>query len=479
MLLLCASHLPLTLSRDLHVTWAAPFFSGGGYSSEALSLMQALHSVAPSTPLSLVHHGDSYNEAYVSGLAAGTSRFLSSRTYRTLPSAATHTSISICHSEPGAWHLPPSHPRRYSTAQCPEPSAQYTVGRTMFETDRLPAGWAERLNALDEVWVPSPFMLRVSLAAGVQASKLHLLSQPVDAALEFSPSNGASSAAQQPLLPPRTCSSRSSRGSSAQCPYRFLSVGKWERRKGFDILLSAYLQAFSAAAAGAADPFPGPPPSVELYILTSSYHGTQDFEAELARMLHTELACSTAAAAAAAPLPAGLCIEQRLLQAPLPVIRLLTGVPQTALPGVYHSIDALVQPSRGEGWGRPHCEAMAMGRPLVATNWSGSTAFLSDSNSFPLGSGSLLAVQEGAFKGHLMAEPSAQQLAGILRGLASDGGARGEAVGSRAREDMLSRYSFQAVGAELLGLLQRAKVRAEAKLAERGEQEEEEEQEEL
>jgi glycosyltransferase involved in cell wall biosynthesis len=427
--------------------------------------MQALHSVSPSTPVSLVHHGDSYNEDFVSGLPAATSSFLSKRTYRSLPSAATHTSISVCHSEPGAWNLPPSHPRRYSTAQCPEPSARYTVGRTMFETDRLPTGWADRLNLMDEVWVPSPFMLRVSLAAGVLASKLHLLSQPVDAAGEFSPPNGASSAAQQPLLPPRACSSPGSRGSSAQCPYRFLSVGKWERRKGFDILLSAYLHAFSAAAAAPS----APPPSVELYILTSSSHGTQDFEAELARMLHTELACSAAAAAAA--LPAGLCIEQHLLQAPLPAIRLLTGVPQTALPGVYHSIDALVQPSRGEGWGRPHCEAMAMGKPLVATNWSGSTAFMTESNSFPLGIGpSLAAVQEGAFKGHLMAEPSAQQLAGILRELAGEGGARGEAVGRRAREDMLSKYSFQAVGAELLGLLQRAKGRAEAREAERGEE---------
>ncbi|CAN0454589.1 unnamed protein product, partial [Discosporangium mesarthrocarpum] len=29
--------------------------------------------------------------------------------------------------------------------------AAYTVGRTMFETDRIPVGWAERLNSLDEV----------------------------------------------------------------------------------------------------------------------------------------------------------------------------------------------------------------------------------------------------------------------------------------------------------------------------------------
>ena len=44
------------------------------------------------------------------------------------------------------------------------------------------------------------------------------------------------------------------------------------------------------------------------------------------------------------------------------------------LPKLYKAADAFVLPSRGEGWGRPHVEAMAMGLPVIATNWSGSTA---------------------------------------------------------------------------------------------------------
>jgi glycosyltransferase involved in cell wall biosynthesis len=35
-----------------------------------------------------------------------------------------------------------------------------------------------------------------------------------------------------------------------------------------------------------------------------------------------------------------------------------------------------VIPSHGEGWGRPHLEAMSCGRPVLATNWSGPTAFM-------------------------------------------------------------------------------------------------------
>ena len=40
---------------------------------------------------------------------------------------------------------------------------------------------------------------------------------------------------------------------------------------------------------------------------------------------------------------------------------------------LYASADVFVLPSRGEGWGRPHVEAMAMGLPIITTNWSGPT----------------------------------------------------------------------------------------------------------
>jgi glycosyltransferase involved in cell wall biosynthesis len=36
---------------------------------------------------------------------------------------------------------------------------------------------------------------------------------------------------------------------------------------------------------------------------------------------------------------------------------------------VYRAADALVIPTHGEGWGRPQLEAMAMGLPVITTNW--------------------------------------------------------------------------------------------------------------
>lgn len=68
--------------------------------------------------------------------------------------------IAICHSEPGAWH-----PARYTTSRCPPEGALYKVGRTMFETDRVPSGWSDRMNNMDEIWVPTRyFMLKNGMA---------------------------------------------------------------------------------------------------------------------------------------------------------------------------------------------------------------------------------------------------------------------------------------------------------------------------
>ena len=48
------------------------------------------------------------------------------------------------------------------------------------------------------------------------------------------------------------------------------------------------------------------------------------------------------------------------------------------------SCDCFVLPTRGEGWGLPIVEAMAMEKAVIATNHSGPSAFLTRDNSYPL-----------------------------------------------------------------------------------------------
>ncbi len=59
-------------------------------------------------------------------------------------------------------------------------------------------------------------------------------------------------------------------------------------------------------------------------------------------------------------------------------------IPDHDLPRFYKAADCFVLPSRGEGWGRPHVEAMSMGLSVIATNWSGVTAFLDETTGYPI-----------------------------------------------------------------------------------------------
>ncbi len=79
----------------------------------------------------------------------------------------------------GAWALPEP---LFMTSFCPpDPRrALYTIGRTMFETDRLAANHVERCNMMSEIWVPTEFHKQVFIHSGVAPGKLHVLGEAVD-----------------------------------------------------------------------------------------------------------------------------------------------------------------------------------------------------------------------------------------------------------------------------------------------------------
>jgi glycosyltransferase involved in cell wall biosynthesis len=315
------------LPRHIDMTWYAPFYSGGGYCSEATSFMFALETVGYKN-FSLSHHGDSFRQGYYSGLTQRERDMLqhydiSNRHARKLLAPETLASIDhkvisvdICHSEPGAWHAPSP---RYHTVRCPSERRNlhfdargstvipYNIGRTMFETDRLPAGWENRLNFMDEVWVPTESAKAIFLQAGVEASKLVVLGEAVDTDF-FKPQDYHHLTAQEQTelgLPP----------SNLLLPYDsiFLFVGKFETRKGLLTLFNAYFTAFANN------------PNVLLLILTSSYHSSEDLYGELSALLERN----------------GLGGAD--LQHARPRYLLLTDVKQEGMPYLYSAASALVR----------------------------------------------------------------------------------------------------------------------------------------
>ena len=420
----------------LGVRWHAPFVSGGGYCTEATSLLGGLAELNVSVQAR--QHGDSFSQSYVDGLPENTQRLLGAALRAAGPE---EDSISVCHSEPGAWHLPPQWPQRWSTSVCPHPGAPYTVGRTMFETDRLPSGWSDRLNAMDAVWVPTQFAIDIFAAAGVRRDKLRVIPEAVETDF-FTPTAPPSA-----LLHARICDGASVPGSLPACPYRFMFVGKWEHRKGLDVLLRAYLSEFAPVQQQHAAPV------VELYILTSAYHTPGDLNAAVAALIAGELACQPGVSAEDVRAGFASCVipvlsndetSQGGAGGPALPVRLLHAVPTTELAGVYTAVDAVVLPTRGEGWGRPHVEAMSAGLPVIATNWSGPTAFLDDAVGFPLAYTGLRPIPDGPFAGHLLAEPDVAHLRSLLRRLVSDP-AEGRARGAEARKRMQASFSPRSV----------------------------------
>jgi hypothetical protein len=118
-----------TTNTNLSLWWMAPFFSGGGYSSEAIGFAQGLDG---RVHMRISQHGDALKYSFVAGLDADLFRMLL-RMLSTLVDVGR--TVVVCHSEPGAWYPP-----LYSTEPCPHPyfgSPAYVVGRTMFETDRI------------------------------------------------------------------------------------------------------------------------------------------------------------------------------------------------------------------------------------------------------------------------------------------------------------------------------------------------------
>ena len=110
---------------------------------------------------------------------------------------------------------------------------------------------------------------------------------------------------------------------------------RWEERKGWKILIQSFLQAFDSMD------------NVCLVLLTNAYHSLDNFE-----HLVEEFALTLAP------------------RATWPRIKILApGLAQEDLPSLYKAASVFVLPSRGEGWGRPHVEAMSMGLPIIATDW--------------------------------------------------------------------------------------------------------------
>lgn len=125
--------------------------------------------------------------------------------------------------------------------------------------------------------------------------------------------------------------------------YIFLNIGKWEVRKGHDILLELFLKAFPTES------------DVELWICaaenTNSYSSIEEINKWKSMYNH-------------------------------PRIKIIPGVKtQSDLANLISSSDCGIYPTRAEGWNLELLETMAMSKPVITTNYSSQTDFCNNLNS--------------------------------------------------------------------------------------------------
>ncbi len=189
------------------------------------------------------------------------------------------------------------------------------IAYVFWETTTMPPDKVSILRAMDEVWTPSSWGRQLLIDNGIDADKVGVVPAGIDVE-SFKPQT-------IPDGKPR--------------PFRFLCVGKWEKRKGTEDLINAFCDSFRAEE----------PVELVLHCFNPYLPGF-DLEDSIRRVRRSNAPAITASH------PTG---QARMIR-------------------LYNSCDAFVLPTRAEGWGLPITEAMACGLPVIVTEYSAPLDYL-------------------------------------------------------------------------------------------------------
>lgn len=262
------------------------------------------------------------------------------------------------------------------------------IAWAVWETTRIPESRLRFLRDMDEVWTPTDWNRQVLIHSGLDQVQVRVVPEGVDPEV-FRPIP----------RPPK-------RPDAAPSPFRFLSIGKWEPRKGHDLLLRAWSKAFA--------------PNAPVELVLHTYH----------------------------PQDPHWTLNDALRQLDLgPHARVVWSRPTTPIRLVllYNSCDGFVLATRGEGWGLPIFEALACAKPVIVPCFGALEELLDKSLAYLVRVDRLVPADalnnDCSEDCGLWAEPDLEHLVELLRLARADPEA-GQARGEAGRAAVIDRWSW-------------------------------------
>lgn len=204
---------------------------------------------------------------------------------------------------------------------------KFNIGAFCWETDKIPELWVNQLNKMDLVLVPCEDNLRTARKCGVIVP---LEKVPYACNMERYQKE------YNPLIVPQ-----------AEGHFKFLSIFQYSKKKSFELLLKSYMSEFS--------------PQEPVLLIVKTYVGPNDGEEEYRRIQYL----------------VGAVRELLRIKGGYPRIQLIHGImPHEDMSRLYATSDCYVLPSRGEGWGVPHLDALGFGLPAIGTKGTGPEEFI-------------------------------------------------------------------------------------------------------
>jgi glycosyltransferase involved in cell wall biosynthesis len=269
----------------------------------------------------------------------------------------------------------------------------YNIAYPAWELARYPKEWAGVLDRFDEIWAPSSFVKEA--LQGAVTRPVHRMPLPVDLQL-------SSFLGRRHFGIPE----------EAFVVMFFFDFASFADRKN----PNAVLEAFELLAARR--------PDADIHCVIKSRGGRDMNEAQTA--LETRLAALGARAQAQA---------------------LYGDLSDNEIKNLVRVCDVFVSLHRSEGFGRGMAEAMALGRPAIATGYSGNVDFMVPGTGL-LVDYELVPVAAGAYphgEGQVWAEASPEHASRLIEQLLDDP-AEARAMGARAKAFMRENYSVEALG---------------------------------